>query len=153
MAQPVLDTDQARRTPDRRPWPGRAPSFAADDTFLTGTPDDATGGADRRALAELIRRTCPETPVDVSGAAADAVLAAGWRPPAPMLSTVDELDALAPGAVVTDRDGEPWTRNASGECCQAQRVGIWPDELLEWAPLTRHTDGVARPAAGSHIHA
>jgi len=116
-------------------------------------PADATGGADRRALAELIRRTCPETPVDVSGAAADAVLAAGWRPPAPMLSTVDELDALAPGAVVTDRDGEPWTRNASGEWCQAERVGIWPVELLEWAPLTRHTDGVARPAAGSHIHA
>src|SRR6478736_1923561 len=41
MAQPVLDTDQARRTPDRRPWPGRAPSFAADDTFLTGTPHRA----------------------------------------------------------------------------------------------------------------
>jgi len=108
-------------------------------TQASAAPDGAIGEADRRALAELLARHVP-SPVAVEGAVTE-LLAAGWRPPAPALTTVEELDACRPGAVVTDRDGEPWIRNAADQWCQAERVGIHPGALLEWAPLTRHTDG------------
>lgn len=36
--------------------------------------------------------------------AADAILAAGWRPPARTVTTVEELDALAVGSVVFEGD-------------------------------------------------
>jgi len=35
----------------------------------------------------------------------DAILAAGWRPPARVVTTVDELDALPELAVIRDREG------------------------------------------------
>lgn len=34
----------------------------------------------------------------------DAILAAGWRPPARTITTVEELDALAVGAVIMEGD-------------------------------------------------
>ena len=36
---------------------------------------------------------------------ADAILAAGWRPPARTVTTEEELDALPEGTVVRDHDG------------------------------------------------
>lgn len=64
-------------------------------------PDPATGAdateRGRHALAELIRRTYRYAHVDVALAAAAAALAAGWRPPAPMLTTQAELAACAAG--------------------------------------------------------
>lgn len=36
---------------------------------------------------------------------ADAILDAGWRPPARTVTTVEELDALADGTVVRDSEG------------------------------------------------
>src|SRR6478609_7073546 len=115
--------------------PTTAPSSPAKAT------EDALDGADRRALAELIRRIHRSAPVDVTLAAADAVLAAGWRPPAPTLTAEAELAACRPGTVVTDRDGHPWVRSAAGQWCEALPTGVYPDELVEWAPLTRHLGG------------
>jgi hypothetical protein len=123
-------------------------------------PTGAVGDADRRALAELptgpepaaddrtgptfLRRTIVNT--------VEEILAAGRRSPAPTLTTVADLAACRPGTVVTDRDGEPWIRNAAGQWRQAERVVIYPYELVEWGPLTRHLDGAARRAPGSHLH-
>lgn len=65
-----------------------------------------------------------------------AVLAAGWRPPATQVSTVDELEALPVITVVTDSDGHPWVRNMVGEWCEPFPTGIDPDELLVDGPVT-----------------
>lgn len=47
------------------------------------------------------------------------VVAAGWRPPAAPVSTVDELEALpvttVVTTVVTDFDGHAWVCNRVGE--------------------------------------
>lgn len=63
----------------------------------------------RDRLAQIIDRgMCPETPDDVRStedAIADAVLAAGWRPPARVATTVEELDALPELAVIRDSEG------------------------------------------------
>ncbi|HEY7814514.1 MAG TPA: hypothetical protein VIC62_14825 [Nakamurella sp.] len=110
----------------------------------TNATEDALDGADRRALAELIRRTHRSVHADAADAAlaaADAVLAAEWRPPAPTLTSEADLAACRPGTVVTDRDGHPWVLNAAGQWCEPLPTGVYPDELVQWAPLTRHTDG------------
>lgn len=65
-----------------------------------------------------------------------AVLVAGWRPPAPQVSTVDELEALPADTVVTDSVGHPWIRNGAGEWCERYPAGIDPDELLADGPVT-----------------
>ena len=39
-----------------------------------------------------------------TGRLADAIIAAGWRPPARTVTTVEELDALAVGTVVMEGD-------------------------------------------------
>lgn len=105
-------------------------------------PDPATGAdateRGRHALAELIRRTYAHV---------DGALAAGWRPPAPTLTTVAQLAACAAGTVVTDRDGHPWVRNPAGQWCEPLPTGVYPDELLQWVPLTGHLDGPG-PRAG-----
>lgn len=103
-----------------------------DERVPTG-PDavvDAASERDRRALAELIRRTDRSEQVD-------AALAAGWRPPAPTLTTVDELDALPVGAVLTDRYGLIWIRGEE-QWCEPRSTEVEVGELIEWAPLTVH---------------
>lgn len=65
-----------------------------------------------------------------------AVLAAGWRPPATQVSTVDELEALPVTTMVTDSDGHPWVRNMVGEWCEPYPAGIDPDQLLADGPET-----------------
>ena len=79
--------------------------------------------------------------MEVALTAADAALAAGWRPPAPTLVTEAELVECRPGTVVTDRDGHVWVLNTAGQWCEPLPTGVYPDELLRWAPLTRHPDG------------
>jgi hypothetical protein len=58
-----------------------------------------------------------------------------------MLSTEAEVEACRPGTVVTDRDGHPWVLNTAGQWREPLPTGVYPDELVQWAPLTRHTDG------------
>lgn len=43
-----------------------------------------------------------------SASAANAVIAAGWRPPAEPVSTVAELVALPPLSVIVTTDGKAW---------------------------------------------
>ena len=43
---------------------------------------------------------------------ADAVVAAGWRPPMRVISTVEELEALLPRTMILDGDDAPWAKNS-----------------------------------------
>ena len=60
----------------------------------------------RDQLADIISRVATfeegswALPEDV----ADAIIAAGWRPPARVVTTVEELDALAMGTVIMEGD-------------------------------------------------
>lgn len=63
--------------------------------------------SDRDQLAELVSRTyhaCIDSrPIgDPFAAIADALIAAGWRPPIQLITSHEELDALPVGAVVMD---------------------------------------------------
>lgn len=64
-----------------------------------------------RIINEHMEADVPETvadkhePVDADYAMADAILAAGFRPPARVVTTVEELDALPEQAVIRDREG------------------------------------------------
>ena len=129
-------------------------------TSTAAGAEPAVDAAARRALAEVLCR--PVTGWGLANLEADqntvgaifqrqvlqetveAVLAAGWRPPPATLTTEDELAACRPNAVVTDRDGHPWVLSAAGQWCEPRPTGVDPDELLEWAPLTRHLDGSDR---------
>ena len=51
----------------------------------------------RDMLAQIINE-----PVDADYAMADAIIAAGWRPPARTVTTAEELDALPVGSIVRD---------------------------------------------------
>ena len=130
------------------------------DEQAPNDPDTAVrevAAADRRALAELLSRPVtgwalanleayqntvgPVVQRQVLQETVEAVLAAGWRPPPAMLTTEEELAACRPGTVVTDWDGHPWALNPAGQWCEPLLFGVDPDELLEWAPLTRHLEG------------
>lgn len=93
-----------------------------------------------------VGRTLPGAHMGLSGAAADAILAAGWRPPARTLTTVDELDALPSGAVLTDRYGLIWIRGEQ-EWCEPRSTEVEVAELIEWAPLTVHLAAADGPAS------
>ena len=62
----------------------------------------------RDQLADVITRT--ENLTDEEGSWAlpekcsEAILAAGWRPPARVVTTVEELDALAVGSIIMEGD-------------------------------------------------
>lgn len=57
------------------------------------------------------------------GAAVDAILTKGWRPPARKISDPAELDALPDGAVVMDQDGDAWQRDRYGNWRFAEDTG------------------------------
>jgi hypothetical protein len=88
---------------------------------------------DDRIGASFLRQTVDR--------AVQAVLIEGWRPAAPTLTTQAQLGACAAGMVVTDREGHPWVLDAAGQWCEPWPTGVYPDELTQWAPLTRHLDG------------
>ena len=68
----------------------------------------------RDQLAQIINKymeaDVPETvadkhePVDADYSMADAIVNAGWRPPARTVTTVEELDALPVGAIIMEGD-------------------------------------------------
>lgn len=49
--------------------------------------------------------------------------------------------AVDEAAEEADRWGLAWVLNAAGQWCEPLPTGVYPDELVEWAPLTRHLDG------------
>lgn len=57
--------------------------------------------SDRDTLAELIDTHSFQAP-GYSADAAEAVIAAGWRPPAREITTIEERDALPVGSIVVD---------------------------------------------------
>ena len=65
---------------------------------------------------------------------ADAILAAGFRPPARTVTTVEELDALEDGAVVLDAE-DYVTRVLDGEFC-----------LVGWTVEAFSSEEIAIPA-------
>jgi hypothetical protein len=74
--------------------------------------------SDRDTLAELLasrQRCCPSP--GRAAADADAVLAAGWRPPARVIETAEQLASVtAPGTLLVDDWGSPWERG---------RMDVW----------------------------
>ena len=127
----------------------------------TGPVDTAGEEADRRGLADLLTdqltgRTAGQlAAADRIGAAllrqsvdrvVAAILAAGWRPPAPTLTTIDEVDALPDGAVLTDRYGQIWIRTEQ-QWCEPRSTEVEVDELVEWAPLTLHVVAASGPTS------
>ena len=72
----------------------------------------------------------------VRAALADAVLAAGWRPPARTIASVEELDSLPPRAVIADREGGIWAVNELREWRELSTAGISAHEVIRWGPFT-----------------
>ncbi|NIL77646.1 hypothetical protein [Rhodococcus sp. B10] len=63
--------------------------------------------SERDALAATIRADYDKRPPDrypTEHALAEAVLAAGWRPPARLIESVEELDACVMETVIRDAD-------------------------------------------------
>ena len=58
--------------------------------------------------------------------AADAILAAGWRPPARTVSTVEELDALAHMTVIRSALGTVMEKWQDGSWRPTGMHNIWP---------------------------
>lgn len=71
---------------------------------------------------------------------ADAILRAGYRPPARTITTPGELAGLADGALIQDpRTGETGTVHTD-EDLSPWRLVAWtiPDNGTQWEPLHRH---------------
>jgi hypothetical protein len=102
-------------------------------------PDSATVHADRRVRAELLGRHVPD-PV-AARAVASELLASGWRPPPPTLTTVEQLHPCRRGRWSPIGTGRWGVRSpAANGASPTTRGGSTPDEPAEWAPPTRHTD-------------
>ncbi|HEY9371498.1 hypothetical protein [Streptomyces sp.] len=92
----------------------------------------------RDELARLVRDEIKKYPVDTSlpaglqpgpawGATewtiADAILAAGWRPPARVVTTVQEIEALPEGAILLDPTYTVWFRSDLGRRAEVTAAG------------------------------
>ena len=73
--------------------------------------------------------------------AADAIIAAGWRPPARTVTTVEELDALPVGSIVRDVEraalDEKWDDNLWAEVCYESTFSssmIHTPAIVLWEP-------------------
>lgn len=69
--------------------------------------------------------------------AAEAILAAGWRPPARVITTREELNKLTEGVVIIDRDGDVVIADPGPE-------DVWFRQIDETWPLSAGT--IALPA-------
>lgn len=63
------------------------------------------------------------------------VLAAGWRPPARIVSTVEELDALPWGSVVMDQCGNTYQRAGAGWHFAMGPVASNSTDVSEFSPV------------------
>lgn len=103
------------------------------------------------ALAEIIRREHAraifrQRPEDCWDAAADAVLAAGYRKPR-TIDNFDELDDLPVGTVLLDRDGDVVQRFRGGWRATINEIGgdPWLSDTLEVdLPATVLHEGVTK---------
>lgn len=82
----------------------------------------------RKELAQLVVRKLLDhdlelTPLsEVATHVTDAILAAGWREPARVVSTVEDIEALPFGAVLLDAEGYVWQlRPADGDADEDHR--------------------------------
>ncbi|NEW33818.1 hypothetical protein GV791_14770 [Nocardia cyriacigeorgica] len=66
--------------------------------------------SDRDTLADLIYRVGCYDNEDAAAAAAALLLAAGVRPPARVIETAEQRDAMPPGSVVLSDSGYAWQR-------------------------------------------
>jgi hypothetical protein len=64
-------------------------------------------------------------------ALAAAVLDAGLRPPAQVIETIEEIEALPGGAILADRDGDSWQLLPRGWRCPALD-NEWMDRSDDW---------------------
>jgi len=95
--------------------------------------------SDRVELLALFTSAAPGSVGRTDGtwaALVDAVVAAGWRVPAVVLTSIEQLDSVADHTVVTDRDGGIWGVNERREWCELSTVGLGADEILHWGPFT-----------------
>lgn len=88
--------------------------------------------SDRDTLAELIDAHSFQAP-SYSEEAADAVIAAGWRPPAREIEKQADIDALPVGSIVHDAFAAACTR-------------VHPDPVVGWVRATSAVRG------GRHCH-
>lgn len=88
--------------------------------------------SDRDNLRHLLRSHVADH--DDAVAAADALYALGWRPPARAIREQAELDALPVGSIVSD--------NVAAGCTR-----VHPDPLFGWVRATSAVPG------GQHCHA
>ncbi|MEU2013074.1 hypothetical protein [Nocardia sp. NPDC019302] len=116
----------------------------------TVRPATAQGGGKaghRDTLASLVLHSAESRPgsgiVSNEHEVAEAILAAGWRPPAQVIETAEELDALqsaqglvddercghvASAAVIRDADGDVYARdvdNVLDEIREGRHAGWW----------------------------
>lgn len=87
--------------------------------------------AARHTLATLLaqaRRGITAKVNDNDYAQADAVIAAGWRPPVHENASTEILEALPYGSIVTDHEGDAWQRHPYGWIC-AGNLADSPDPL------------------------
>ena len=54
---------------------------------------------------------------------ADAIIAAGWRPPVRVVTTVEELDALPEGSVIMEDGGRAYLKTG---------LGVWEPDGPTW---------------------
>jgi hypothetical protein len=109
--------------------------------------------SDRDTLAELLasrRRCCPSP--GRAAADADYLIERGWRPPAQVIESAEEWEAVPPGAVVvtTRGHGRAWVRLETGNwtngpSCYATKTLLrahGPRATVVWSPTEKAgTDG------------
>lgn len=93
--------------------------------------------SDRDQLAAILRGHSmpsgePDFPADEYECCADAVIAAGWRPPTRVITTVDDLDALPVAAVIL----------AGGQAWQGIRTPVGPLWRLAGGAFDRSSEYV-----------
>ena len=91
----------------------------------------------RDKLAEIINEymevDIPESvpdkhiPTGADYGLADEIIEAGWRPPARLITTVEELEALPGKTVIEDGDGDPWIK------AEAPLMDSWMYAGLEYS--------------------
>lgn len=87
-------------------------------------------------IAAGFHRDCTATDI------ADAILAAGWRPPARVTTTAAELDNLPGGSVVIDSDGSAWRKGSDYRdiprwwLAGAPGGGVGSSIVINHAPVT-----------------
>ena len=102
----MSDTEARDRLVDLIEW-------AETDTYATSQPD----GMARTTIL------------------ADAILDAGWRPPARVVSTWEEVQSLREGTLVLiERWGRMWVYECQEDDACGLRGGGWLDE--DWLPAT-----------------